>query len=157
MILAIVVRGKNISSAMGNWAKKILPQIKSIDVAVGVIIGSENKVLVTRRPDNVDQAGLWEFPGGKVESSETIYAALFRELKEELNIEVQSASFLNKIPHSYEKYHVTLHTWCVDAFKGEPIGMQGQPVRWIAVPDLENLNFPEANREIIIALKEKII
>ena len=80
----------------------------SIHVAVGVIEGKNGKILLTRRPEHVHQGGKWEFPGGKVESGETVQQALSRELREELDIVPERLSPLIQIPFHYPEKHVTI-------------------------------------------------
>ncbi len=121
-------------------------------VAVGVIRGSDGKILIARRPDNVHQGGLWEFPGGKVEAGETVEQALRRELKEELGIDVQMARPLIKIPYHYPERSVLLDVWTVNKFSGHATGMEGQKTAWVSVADLRRYVFPAANKAIISAL-----
>lgn len=122
-------------------------------VAVGVIRNARGEVLVARRHDHLHQGGLWEFPGGKLHDGETTFAALCRELAEELDIRVGAAKPLLEIEHHYADKSVRLEVWAVTAFSGTPRGMQGQPLAWIAVDALDPANFPAANRAIIETLR----
>jgi len=124
-----------------------------IHVAVGIIINSEDQVLVAKRPVHVDQGGLWEFPGGKVEDNEDVYSALCRELKEEINVEVLSATPFLKSTHEYPNYSVLLDTWRVEKFRGELFGVEGQAIRWVSFQELRNVSMPAGNQSIIDALK----
>lgn len=124
----------------------------TIHVAVGVILNPQQQVLVALRADNAEQGGLWEFPGGKIEATEDSYQALCRELREEVGITVETAEPLLQLRHDYHKYHVTLHTWMVTEFAGQPLGLQGQPLKWVNIHELANLKFPAANQEIIARL-----
>lgn len=124
-----------------------------IHVAVGIIINAEDQVLVAKRPAHVDQGGLWEFPGGKVEDNEDVYSALCRELKEEINVEVLSATPFLKITHEYPNYSVLLDTWRVEKFRGELFGVEGQAIRWVSFQELRNVSMPAGNQSIIDALK----
>jgi len=123
-----------------------------LHVAVGVIVNSDHHILVAKRPDHVDHGGLWEFPGGKVESDEDVYAALCRELKEEVGLDVVVAKPLLKIEYDYDRYSVLLDTWIVSEFSGEAIGVEGQVVRWVPLKALEKLTMLSANRAIIASL-----
>jgi 8-oxo-dGTP diphosphatase len=98
---------------------------------------------------------LWEFPGGKVETGETVEDALRRELHEELAIEIASFEPLLTISHDYNDKSVLLDVWWIDGFRGEPHGREGQPLRWVSIAELDELDFPAANRTIILALKSK--
>jgi len=120
-----------------------------IHVAVGVIFNPKNQVLVALRSKSSDQGGLWEFPGGKLEPSEDSYQALCRELKEEIGVDVIKAKPLLQLSHTYKEKQVTLHTWVVLAFAGEPSGLEGQPLRWVQLSELPQLPFPDANKKII--------
>ena len=93
--------------------------------------------------------GLWEFPGGKVEPNERHYDSLVRELKEELNITVTSASPLMQISHDYSDKSVTLDIWKVTKFDGYAEGVEGQETRWVPLSELRDYNFPTANQAIL--------
>jgi 8-oxo-dGTP diphosphatase len=92
---------------------------------------------------------LWEFPGGKVEPNERHYDSLVRELKEELNITVTSASPLMQISHDYSDKSVTLDIWKVTKFDGYAEGVEGQETRWVSLSELRDYNFPTANQAIL--------
>ena len=124
-----------------------------VHVAVAVIVDQKNRVLIARRAQHVHQGGLWEFPGGKVELGESNYDALCREVFEELQIQIQSAQPLIRIPHHYNEQSVLLDVWQVTRFIGEPQGAEGQAIEWRAVNDLVCHDFPAANRKIIAALQ----
>ena len=124
-----------------------------LQIAVGVVFKqSENKVLIAKRPDNVDQGGLWEFPGGKCRDDETVIAALKRELYEELNLIVDSCSPLITIKHDYLQQKVNLDVWSVTDWHGEIYGKEGQLTEWVSVLSLSQRNFPAANSGIIDAI-----
>lgn len=127
--------------------------MQTIEVAVGVILDAEGRVLVSRRHDQAHQGGKWEFPGGKREPSESITDALSRELKEELGISVQDCEPLIRIRHDYPEKTVLLDVWLVTRFEGVPHGREGQPVLWRPVVELAPDDFPPANRAIIQALQ----
>lgn len=123
-----------------------------VHVAVGVILGKDDTILIAKRPDDAHQGGLWEFPGGKVESGETVFDALKRELSEELAIQTLSTEPLIKIRHDYGDKTVLLDVHKVTAFTGEPKGNEGQPILWVAPENLSQYEFPAANRPIIKAI-----
>jgi len=129
------------------------PELNSrpLHVAVGVI-EQDGRILITRRAEDLHQGGKWEFPGGKLEAGEVIQEALARELEEELGIRPESASPLIRIPWRYHDRHVLLDVWRVSRFSGTPHPREGQPMSWVAPDQLEELNFPAANRPIICAL-----
>lgn len=120
-----------------------------LHVVVGIILNAEHQVLIAQRLVHQDKGGLWEFPGGKVEAGEEAFAALQRELQEEIGIEVTHAEPWIQVDYYYPHKSVFLDTWLVSKFKGEPIGAEGQPIRWSESTDLTQLEFPEGNRPII--------
>lgn len=122
-----------------------------IRVAVGVIKNPQGQVLIALRDNARHQGGLWEFSGGKIETHETAQQALTRELKEELGIEVISATPLIAINHSYPDRAVELIVFLVDQFAGEPHSVEGQRIEWVNVQDLKHYAFPAANLPIITA------
>ncbi len=126
--------------------------MKRVHVAVGVILDARQNILLTRRPDHVHQGGLWEFPGGKVEDGEDLASALARELREELGIEPLKTSPLIEIQHDYEDKSVLLDVHVVWRFRGQPRGMEGQPMAWVPVSELQDYAFPVANEPIIPAI-----
>ena len=127
--------------------------MKRVHVAAAVIRGTDGRILIARRADTKHQGGLWEFPGGKVEAGESVSAALSRELKEELGIDVTSARPLITVKHDYPDKHVLLDVWEVSAFTGEPCGVEGQPLAWVSQRDLASYAFPEANRPVVAAAR----
>lgn len=126
--------------------------IKIVHVAVGVI-KKNNAIFICKRANDQHQGGLWEFPGGKVEAGESVFVALKRELIEEVGLTIHSSSQLMVIEHDYGDKCVKLDVHVVSNFSGEAHGAEGQPSEWVAISELENYDFPEANAEII----EKIV
>jgi 8-oxo-dGTP diphosphatase len=125
--------------------------VKRIHVVAAVIRGADGRILIARRADTQHQGGLWEFPGGKVEAGESIGAALARELREELSIDVTASRPLIKVEHDYPDKSVLLDVWEVSGFSGEPHGAEGQPLAWVSPRELAQYEFPEANQPIVAA------
>jgi 8-oxo-dGTP diphosphatase len=127
--------------------------LKTIHVAVGVIIATneqqQTQYFLTKRLEASHQGGKWEFPGGKLESGETIAQALARELKEEVAIEVLSCLPLMVISHDYGDKKVCLEVFLVDNFTGEASAQEGQEQGWFSLTELQKLDFPAANQAII--------
>ncbi len=121
---------------------------KIVNVAVGVI-KKNNAIFICKRADEQHQGGLWEFPGGKVEAGESVFAALKRELSEEVGITIHNSSQLMVIEHDYGDKCVKLDIHVVSNFSGEAHGAEGQPSEWVAINELSNYEFPAANAEII--------
>ncbi|WP_286221933.1 Nudix family hydrolase [Marinobacter apostichopi] len=128
--------------------------IREVHVAVAVII-RDGRVLIARRPDHTHQGGLLEFPGGKVEPGETVQQALVREIAEETGLVVPEVSLepLIGIRHDYGDKRVFLDVWRTTAAAGEAVGCEGQPIAWVAPEELQDDQFPAANRPIIRALR----
>lgn len=120
-----------------------------IHVAVGIIFSPDKKqVLISKRKAHQHLAGLWEFPGGKVEKNEDVRSALKRELYEELGIEVILSSQLTTISHDYPDKNVLLDVWKVNKWSAEPVSKEGQELAWVDIDKLSHYNFPEANKRI---------
>jgi 8-oxo-dGTP diphosphatase len=127
--------------------------MKRVHVAVGVLANAQQQVFITQRAQHLHQGGLWEFPGGKVERDETVYAALQREMREELGIAVTHATPLIRIAHDYADKAVLLDVWHVTAWQGTPRSMEAQPSAWVDISRLHDYRFPEANARIVTALR----
>ncbi|MCK2149122.1 Nudix family hydrolase [Marinobacter alexandrii] len=133
---------------------EVATPIREIHVAVAVII-RDGRVLIARRPDHTHQGGLLEFPGGKVEPGETVQQALVREIAEETALAVPEASLepVIGIRHDYGDKRVFLDVWRTSEAVGEAVGCEGQPIAWLAPEELQDDQFPAANRPIIRALR----
>ena len=126
-----------------------------LQIAVAVIFSPDKKkVLVSRRHENADQGGLWEFPGGKCEPDEDMFSALKRELFEELNMEVLGGLELLKIDYDYPQIKVCLNVWTVSEWKGKIFGKEGQVIEWVELDKLHLRDFPKANEKIISCLNQ---
>lgn len=122
-------------------------------VAAGVIV-EEGKVLIALRAQEGHLPGFWEFPGGKCEQEETVENCLKREIKEELNIEVEVQEKIGSCSYVYPDREVELHFfWCRRA-GGEMKAVGCDRFEWVFPKDLNKYNFPPANREIILKLAE---
>ena len=112
------------------------------------------RVLIAQRPPGRHLAGRWEFPGGKVARGESELAALTRELREELGIEVSSARPLMRLKHSYGDRDVELSLWIVERFNGTPRALDGQELKWVAPALLTDEDLLEADRPFVEALQK---
>ena len=126
---------------------------KIVHVAVGVI-KQENKFFLTKRLADVHQGGKWEFPGGKVEVDETVHHALYRELKEEVAIDILTCTPLMQINHDYGDKKVLLDVFVVDNFTGQAKALESQQEGWFTLAEFSTLNFPAANQTIIDKLQQ---
>ncbi|MDF1821585.1 MAG: Nudix family hydrolase [Alcanivoracaceae bacterium] len=127
--------------------------MKRLDVVAAIIRDTRGRVLLSRRPADKHQGGLWEFPGGKVEPGESPDQALAREIDEELGLAVARSQPFMTISHDYPELCVRLMFRDVVQWSGEPHGREGQPVTWQPLDTLQALDFPEANRPLLSALR----
>jgi 8-oxo-dGTP diphosphatase len=125
-------------------------------VVAAALIDGEGRVLLARRPEGKKMAGLWEFPGGKMEPGETPEAALVRELREELGIEVQPQDVAPFVfaSHAYEKFHLLMPVFLCRRWRGEPRSREGQALAWVAPDRLAEYPMPPADRPIIPMLRD---
>jgi 8-oxo-dGTP diphosphatase len=126
---------------------------KVVEVAAGVITDTQGRVLLMQRLPGKHLAGLWEFPGGKLEPGEGVACALARELDEELGIEVCASVPLIALPWRYPEKTVHLHALRVTTWRGQPRAREGHPLRWVAVRDIDTATMPPADVAIVSALR----
>ena len=118
-------------------------------VVAAALYDADGRVLIARRPDGTHLAGRWEFPGGKVVAGETEAAALTRELREELGIEVLASRPVMRLAHAYSDRCVELSMWIVERFAGVARGLDGQELRWVAPARLPDEDLLEADRQFV--------
>ena len=123
-----------------------------LEVVAGVVYNNHGEVLVNQRTQPAQFAGKWEFPGGKVESGETIVAALRRELIEEIGITAVSSTPLITVTHDYSQRRVRLHVHEVTEYTGTPTSMEGQTIRWVPLHELPDIDFLDANEPVLNAV-----
>ena len=126
--------------------------MNKIRVAVAVVINSDNKVLIAKRHQHLHQGGKWEFPGGKIEKGELPQAALIRELKEEVDLNVNNATPMMVLDYDYGDKFVSLDIWVIKDFDGNARGAEQQEVRWVDISQLNEFTFPDANQPIVDSL-----
>ena len=122
-------------------------------VGIAVIYGENGRILITLRPEEGLLGGLWEFPGGKLEHSESVEDCIRREVLEEIGIEIEVREHLITIDYTYTSFKVTLIVHCCFHLtrKAKPIGCER--VRWVTLDEINNFSFPEANSKIIEVLQ----
>jgi 8-oxo-dGTP diphosphatase len=125
-------------------------------VVCAALIDDRGRVLLARRPAGKPMAGLWEFPGGKLQPDETPEAALARELGEELGIEIALPEPLAFASHAYAAFHVLLLLYLCRQWRGEAVAREGQSLAWIAPESLDAYTMPDADRPLVAALKERL-
>ncbi|ATP11839.1 8-oxo-dGTP diphosphatase MutT [Bartonella henselae] len=128
-------------------------------VVACALLDQDNRVLLTQRPEGKSLAGLWEFPGGKVEQGETPEASLIRELEEELGVHVQADNLfpLTFASHGYETFHLLMPLYFCSHYKGVAQGREGQNLKWIFINDLDKYPMPEADKPLVQVLKNFFI
>lgn len=117
-------------------------------IGVGIIMNTDEEVLIALRPDDAMLGGLWEFPGGKQEPKEKMEDTVKRELREELNVEVSITKPFMKLDHAYSHFKITMHAYLCELENGTPEPKSSQDIRWIAIDELEDYPFPKANRKL---------
>jgi 8-oxo-dGTP diphosphatase len=124
-------------------------------IGVAVITNRQGKILIDRRKDEGEMAGLWEFPGGKVEPGETIEECIEREIAEELNIKITVGDRLITITHAYKTFNITLYVHECQHVGGEPQPLECQEIHWVEPAQMNRYEFPQANQQIINLLLER--
>lgn len=120
-------------------------------VAACALVDADGRVLITERPPGKALAGLWEFPGGKVETGETPEQTVVRELEEELGIETKIACLapLTFASHTYESFHLLMPLFVCRRFWGTPTGREGQRLKWVRPRDMRKYKMPPADEPLI--------
>jgi 8-oxo-dGTP diphosphatase len=125
-------------------------------VAACALVDADGRVLLAKRPPGKPLAGLWEFPGGKVEPGETPEAALIRELKEELDIEVPAKCLapLSFASHSYPEFHLLMPLFVCRRWEGDLAPLQGQQLAWVRALKLADYAMPPADEPLKVVLRD---
>ena len=123
-----------------------------VHVVAGVLCDPQGNILLAQRPLDKHLGGLWEFPGGKCESSESAQDALSRELNEELGITHIESKPLIQVRHDYGDKKIFLDVYLVTDWQSEPVGKEGQPLAWTSLNEMERYDMPAADEPIIKAL-----
>ena len=138
-----------------NWGKVHQTRPK-VFVAAAALIDSDGKVLVATRPKGKSMAGLWEFPGGKVDADETPEQALKRELAEELGIETGEGCMapVAFVSHDYDTFHLLMPLYAIRVWNGNPVPHEGQELKWVAPARMMDLPMPPADIPLVAMLRE---
>ena len=129
---------------------------KIILVSAVALIDVDGRVLLAQRPEGKSMAGLWEFPGGKVEDGESPEAALIRELQEELGIDTWASCLapLTFASHAYEEFHLLMPLFACRKWEGIPMSKEGQALKWVRAADLSNYPMPPADIPLLPILRD---
>jgi 8-oxo-dGTP diphosphatase len=116
-------------------------------VAAVALVRNDGRLLLAQRPKGKAMAGLWEFPGGKVEVGESPQGALVRELAEELGVTVSEADMtaFSFASHAYEKFHLLMPVFLVRRWEGEVEAREGQQLAWVSAEEIRSYPAPEAD------------
>jgi mutator protein MutT len=123
--------------------------LKEKIVVTAAIIRQEGKILITERPKGTHLEGLWEFPGGKKESGESLEECIIREIREELSVQIAPNKLLLTVTHEYASKIVELHTFLCSIVNGSPTPLDGQDMRWVDPEELSLYHFPPPDQKII--------
>lgn len=125
--------------------------MKRVLVAAVALVDRDGRVLIAKRPEGKAMAGLWEFPGGKVEADERPEQALIRELKEELGIDVTESCLapLTFASHAYDDFHLLMPLYVCRKWKGIVTAMEGQELKWVKPKALRAIDMPAADIPLI--------
>ncbi len=134
------------------------PELPILLVAAAALIDSNERVLIAKRPEGKSMAGLWEFPGGKVEIGETPEFSLMRELEEELGIETRECCFspIGFTSHSYDSFHLLMPLFVCRVWNGEPEALEHKELKWVNPQDLYDYAMPEADVPLISQLRDRL-
>ncbi|PZX42129.1 8-oxo-dGTP diphosphatase [Roseinatronobacter thiooxidans] len=130
--------------------------MKTVLVAAVALVDADGRVLLAQRPEGKAMAGLWEFPGGKIEAGETPELALIRELQEELGIDTWASCLapLTFASHSYDDFHLLMPLFICRKWDGQVSSREGQALKWVRPVDLRNYPMPAADIPLIPILRD---
>jgi len=135
----------------GRVRKHVMADIKLVLVVACALVDADGRVLIAQRPEGKALAGLWEFPGGKLEPGERPEAALIRELHEEIGITVQEACLapLTFASHAYEDFHLLMPLYICRRWEGLAVAREGQNLAWVRANRLRDYPMPAADIPLI--------
>ena len=124
-------------------------------IGVAVITDRQGRILIDRRKNEGEMAGLWEFPGGKIEPGETVRECVKREIKEELDMEIVVGDRLTTINYAYKTFNVTLYVHECQHVGGKPRPLECQEIHWVEPANMNQYQFPQANTQMINLLQQR--
>lgn len=135
------------------------PDLPTVLVSAVVLVDADGRVLLAKRPEGKSMAGLWEFPGGKVETGETPEAALIRELGEELAIDTAKSCLapLSFVSHAYDDFHLLMLVYVCRKWKGMPQPVEGGKLTWARTAQLRDYDLPPADLPLIAVIQDLLM
>ena len=137
----------------GGWPRG---PVKIITVSAAVMVDIDGRVLIAKRPEGKSMAGLWEFPGGKLEPGETPERAIIRELKEELGIDISEACLaaFTFASHTYDDFHLLMPVYLCRKWDGFVRPCEGKKLNWVKVNELKTYPMPPADEPLIAMIRD---
>ncbi len=140
-----------------NAGERAVTQAKPILLVSAVaLVDADGRVLLARRPEGKSMAGLWEFPGGKVQDGETPEQAVVREVREELGIDTRQSCLapIGFASHAYETFHLLMPLYVCRTWRGTPAGREGQELKWVRPMRLGDYEMPPADAPLVPLLRD---
>ena len=137
----------------------VQPLLPLLVVPAIALVDSDGRILLAKRPDNKPMAGLWEFPGGKLEVGETPEQALIREIDEELSVNTKQSCLapVSFASHAYDAFHLLLLLYICRRWQGRPEPREGGELAWVKPSQLRKSEMPPANREFTSVLQDLLL
>jgi 8-oxo-dGTP diphosphatase len=137
----------------------LVPGLPVVLVVAGVLVDADRRVLLAQRPEGKSMAGLWEFPGGKIDDREPPQLALIRELDEELGIETRPGCLrpLTFASHAYAGFHLLMPVFLIRSWRGVATGREGQDLAWVPPNRLREFPMPPADLPLIAAIQDALM
>ena len=137
----------------GGWPTDT---VKLITVSAVVMVDVDGRILIAQRPEGKNMAGLWEFPGGKIEPGETPERALIRELKEELGIDTTESCLaaFTFASHRYDDFHLLMPVFLCRKWDGFVTPQEGQVLKWVKISELKNYPMPPADKQLLAMIRD---
>lgn len=132
------------------------PGLPTLLVVAVALVDRDGRVLLAERPEGKQMAGLWEFPGGKVQAGETPEAALIRELQEELGVDTEASCLapFTFASHSYARFHLLMPLYVCRVWEGRPEGREGQRLAWATPSEMKSYPMPPADKPLVAMLRD---
>ena len=137
----------------GGWPTDT---VKLITVSAVVMVDVDGRILIAQRPEGKNMAGLWEFPGGKIEPGETPERALIRELNEELGIDTTESCLaaFTFASHRYDDFHLLMPVFLCRKWDGFVTPQEGQVLKWVKISELKNYPMPPADKPLLAMIRD---